>query len=341
MSGILAQLGIAESAPDPSAYVNQKEVSSQVETVKKDVQSTLDTVTLAINAAELLGVDADSLSTLTDIQKRTSDLLSTTSLSPSEIEKKRKELDDSFMTAKKDFAQTVTKQHVESLQAAAETVRLRVEEVKADKTTSPKIREKFDELATATTKALTDLTTAVRTKGTIPVDAVTANEVLDNLSRLNDEKDKEENKTFNLQRGFARAKKYIRLGIGILIVAIVAILGGIVLSNTFALEPFFLTKLFYFIYGAVFFPATLLYGIARPPVWHASLFPWSKRGQLSQNTWWENWFTYYPYTDAEMAAIPEIKEWKGQLRTMSIGSFVLLGGVGYVFDWYGYFKRGG
>ncbi len=342
MSGILAQLGITESAPDPSAYMNQKEVSSQLEEVKKDVQSTLDTVTIAVDTAELLGVNADSLSTLKAIQSRALNLLSNTSLTPSEIEKRRKELDDSYMNAKKDFTQTVTKDHMESLKAAAETVRLRVEEVKADKTIPLKIREKYDELAAATKKALDTITTTVRTKGEIPADALRADVVLDTLSRLNDEKEAEENKTFNIERAVSRGKKYVRLGIGILTVAIAAILGGIVLSNTFALEAFFLIKLFYFVYGAAFFPASLLYGIARPPVWQASLFPWSKREQISQNTWWENWFTYYPYTDAEIAAIQEVKDSKGQLRKMSIGCFVLLGGAAYMFDWAGYFfKRGG
>jgi hypothetical protein len=58
------------------------------------------------------------------------------------------------------------------------------------------------------------------------------------------------------------------------------LLGGSVAANLFIdRSPAY--RLYYFIYGAAFFPFTLLYALFNPPYWRSTLFPMVQRGEES------------------------------------------------------------
>ena len=49
--------------------------------------------------------------------------------------------------------------------------------------------------------------------------------------------------------------------------------GGIVTSNIYASDHFWAIKVLYFVYGAAFFPAPLLYGAWKKPLWLSGIIP--------------------------------------------------------------------
>lgn len=55
-------------------------------------------------------------------------------------------------------------------------------------------------------------------------------------------------------------------------------LGGVVASHYY-IEKAWYYKLFYFVYGALLFPITVLMGIFNPPVWRAMIVPLFQRGE--------------------------------------------------------------
>lgn len=327
MSGILAQLGITESTPDPSEFLNQKEVSSQVDTVKGDVRSTLDTVNTAVDAARLIGLPDSAISPLVSVQTQAKDLLNA-NLSPAEMEKKRKLLDDALAKAKGDQEGMVRTQRVNEILSSSNAILARVSEIKSDSTTSSALLGKFQDLEKRISEAAQKMREATQ-KGVAPVfdgllGGITA---LEELEALNIQKENEEDKTFNMKRVFARIMKQAKKWMYILLLVWGALLGGIVLSNVYAEEAFWGTKLFYFVYGVGFFPLSLLWGVARPPVWQATIFPASARSAPDTSSLSERLFTYYGFTAADIEVEPRASQLisgRSSLRNLSIGSTVAL-----------------
>lgn len=71
------------------------------------------------------------------------------------------------------------------------------------------------------------------------------------------------------------------LDTGLFIVILTAvILGGSVAANIF-IDTTLVYRLYYFVYGAAFFPFTLLYALYNPPYWRSTIFPWVQRGEES------------------------------------------------------------
>ena len=327
MSGILAQLGITESTPDPSAFLNQKEVGSQLDTVKGDVRSTLDTVNTAIDAAKLVGLPESALSPLLSVKTQATDLLSA-NLSPAAMEAKRKALDDSLGKAKEKQDEIVRTQQATQVKDAADAIMKRVSEIKADATTSAPLIEKFQNLERRIKEASQKVIDAAQ-KGVAPVldGLIGGVAALEELEGLNIEKENEENKTFDPKRALKRVMKQVKKWMYILMIVCSALLGGIILSNVYAEEHFWGTKLFYFVYGAGFFPLSLLWGIARPPTWYATLFPGSMRPAAEATSMSERLFTYYGYTAADLESEPiasTVSSGKATLRNLSIASTVVL-----------------
>jgi hypothetical protein len=109
--------------------------------------------------------------------------------------------------------------------------------------------------------------------GAAPPTFPTPDALLSSLDELDGAKEAEENKVFSWSRLGRKVVKILMYYVSVVAVALGALLGGIVLSNTYASDPFWGIRLFYFVYGAAFFPLSLMYGAAKPPYWVATLIP--------------------------------------------------------------------
>lgn len=106
------------------------------------------------------------------------------------------------------------------------------------------------------------------------------------------------------------------------VVLTAAILGGAIVSNTF-IEETTAYRLFYFVYGAAFFPFSILYGIFDPPEWRSTIFPWVLKGEES------SWMSRFPasilwglFAYSAPSPLDKEKSAKGLLRIFSIGVLI-------------------
>lgn len=102
----------------------------------------------------------------------------------------------------------------------------------------------------------------------------TPEDLLDALANADDSLLVYEKKEFNGWRLIKRAWRFASDYIYYILILISAIFGGIIMSNVYINETFLPIRLYYFFYGTVFFPLSLLYGIVNPPEWNAMIFPW-------------------------------------------------------------------
>ena len=82
-----------------------------------------------------------------------------------------------------------------------------------------------------------------------------------------------ENKEFSGWRLIKRAWRISSEYIYYILLFVCAIFGGIILSNVYINETFLPIRAYYFFYGTVFFPISLLYGAINTPEWNSTLFP--------------------------------------------------------------------
>ncbi len=118
-----------------------------------------------------------------------------------------------------------------------------------------------------------------------------------------------------------------------------AILGGIILSNHFVAESFWGIKLYYFIYGAAFFPGSLAFGLFSPPYWHATVAPLFKRDTVEAQTLFQRWFTFENPTVA--AEDLRLASGRTTLRVLTAGIAAGLAGFAAYFRFDQYLKKGG
>jgi hypothetical protein len=93
------------------------------------------------------------------------------------------------------------------------------------------------------------------------------------LDDLDAQKEKEESKTFNWQRFSKKVLRIVMLVLFYISVPLGFLFGGIVTSNIYASDHFWAIKVLYFVYGAAFFPAPLLYGAWKKPLWLSGIIP--------------------------------------------------------------------
>ena len=101
-------------------------------------------------------------------------------------------------------------------------------------------------------------------------------------------------------RAARQALKWAAFAVIMICIFVAALLGGSVLSNAYVEEVFWGIRLYYFIYGFLFFPLSLLYGAIRPPVWQSTLIPWSLRQAPDATTFSERWFSYHIFSLEEL-----------------------------------------
>jgi hypothetical protein len=71
-----------------------------------------------------------------------------------------------------------------------------------------------------------------------------------------------------------------------------ALLGGILASNLYVNEPFWLMRVYYFIYGGTFFPLTMLYSLFRPPFIFSTLIPLFQKEIRDPNSILDTMFSF-------------------------------------------------
>jgi hypothetical protein len=159
---------------------------------------------------------------------------------------------------------------------------MRVTAVRGDRTTSADLLTSFNNLldrANASVKAAEakkeGFQVAPPPSPPAPAAPViaSADELMNILDDLNTRKDAEENKEFNWNRFWKKMLRILMFCLLIVSCTTGALLGGIIVSNAYAADYFWGIKLYYFIFGAAFFPISVAYGAFKPPLWLATIAP--------------------------------------------------------------------
>jgi len=245
----------SKSAPDPAAYSNQAAVNAQLQSAIVDLSGTIGRINTAITAATGL---TSTLANLNTLKQRALALQSSApTMSPVDIEQKRGAIEaelkilQASITAKADISSSTERG------LAVSELKDRVKEIQADSNASAAVKKQF-----------TDFSSVVDLSG-----GMTASSIRGKLASMNSDANIDRYKDFIFTRmlNFSTSIAfgllyYVILGLSILF-------GGIIVSNMYFQDDFWVNRLYYFVYGMAFFPISLLVGIIRPPPWMATIMP--------------------------------------------------------------------
>lgn len=277
-SSLLSAFGVTPAAPPASAYADQKAETANLADAKAQLAGVTSSLGLALSAAKLAGIDTTNLDNL----NAEAESLSSANLTSAQLEAKTTALNAKLANAQATQDAQRKAAALKAMEDAVTTIQKRVTAIKADTTTSAQLLQKYKDHQTAAESALTALKTDAPKKKEVVAGAEPAipepvipdpETLLRQLDDLDTEKDAEENKSFNWTR-FGKKITTVMMFYGTIIsVAIGVILGAIIMSNVYASEPFWGIKLYYFIYGAAFFPLSLIYGAVKTPYWVSGIMP--------------------------------------------------------------------
>jgi len=244
--------------------------------VTSQLSSTTSDISLALSVAKLAGVDPSYTQSLTDINAEAVSLTSS-NLTSAQLAVKTAALDKKLATAKATQAAARQKQAINDMTAANTTIAKRLAVVEKDKTAPVANVQQYVALNTSAQTALAAL------KSPPPTDLAGAaptypspDDLLSSLDDLDTALEAAENKVFNWTRFGKKVTSVLMKYVAIIAVVLGALLGGIIMSNTYASDYFWGIKVFYFIYGAAFFPLSLIYGAIKTPYWVSGLIPLSE-----------------------------------------------------------------
>ena len=356
MSDILATLGLTAARPDPALLLNQQEVEKQIGGIKTNIQDTMNSIDLAVKAAEVLGVSKEYTGKLDGLRAKGTTLLEATNMSPDQLDKKRAEMDAELEKIQKEQEESVDARTIEEARQAMNAVEKRYLEIKEDPTTSKPLLKEYEELNTTaknvfeTIKGTIEKAAAAKKKKegfqnfgtqtqTVTEKMMTPKDILLKLESLDAKKSREEEKEFNMQRFASRVRQQVREAFIIAGTVIASIIGGILAANLYVGESFWALKLFYFLYGAVFFPFPVLYSLVAPPAWHSTLIPFYERAAPEISGPADYLFSYEPITaDALENRLKGTRFWTRLMAAVTVGGMGALIGV-YRLD--KYFVSGG
>jgi hypothetical protein len=286
MASLLAALGITNTAaPDPSAYANIQAESSNLASAKSTLSDTITNIGLTLNFADLLNIDPTYTNSLKSLQAEATSTLNS-NMTSAQIAAKTTDLTKKLEEAKVQQAEAVKKRAIEDLTTATKTISDRVAIVKGDKTTSVALLANYEKLLVDANAALTAAKKPASPTGagsgsgsgsgsasTPAIIYETPDDLLARLDDLDTQKDAEENKEFNWDRFFKKILRITMLCLSYVTVIFGLLLGGIATSNAYADDHFWAIKVFYFIYGALGFPITLIMAVVYKPYWVSGLIP--------------------------------------------------------------------
>jgi hypothetical protein len=303
MTSILQTLGI--SAPNPAAYSDASSTASQMKQAIGGLQSSIAAANTALTFAVSSGL---SSTTITKIQSNIGELntlLSQSStMTPATLTAATTKYNTELSVTQFNAIQEQYKTTLDDTKAIALTINKRVAEIRADKTTSSSLVSQYESLlndvsgsialllASPPAAIVTDTTVpesgsgsgsgsgSSKTAYVVPTVPSKANyqDRLDNLDGL---KEQEEGQGYTFSRMWRRFKNwayvYLYISLCYVLIFMCAILGGILSSNSYLIAERGYTpnRIFYFVYGALGFPISILAGCVKPPFWASTLIPLS------------------------------------------------------------------
>jgi hypothetical protein len=308
MTSILNTLGLGP--PNPAAYSDASAVATQKTQIVTTLQVTLAAMSTALMGAKTMGFPGAQIDSLKQhVADGTALLSQAANMGPAALQAKVSELESKFASSQFNITQTNYNSKVSALQAVINKVQTRVTAIRADTTTSPDLLAKYNTLLTDAQAAVATLqasppvykapsdSSGSSALYTIPIVLEPVN-IQDRLDALDDEKDNEVGSGTNLTRLYDRIKRWVNTHFITYFIYITIfasmILGGIITSNLYleVESSAVLSRIFYFIYGAIFYPVPIAYScmptmpsITSPipswpgmvPYWSAGLIPLFQR----------------------------------------------------------------
>jgi hypothetical protein len=312
LNPILSSFGLG--APNPAAFSDASAVANQKAQAVNQVQTVVTTISTSLAAASALGAPPEYVDAL---KKKVADgktlLTNSSNMTPESLQQETSRLQSEFTASQFKMTQTDYNTKVNNLRTILETVKARNTAVHADTTTSKGLLTEYDKLLQDTNTALNTLLESppvpfinLPSSGSsgsapppyeIPV-VLTPDEIQSTLDDLDDKHEQEAGSTFSLSRLYERLKRIYKLfytPLFYIVVILSALLGGIILSNAYIEvdNQAVLNRLFYFIYGAIGYPAVLVYSCmpsglnplkawpGKTPYWSAGIFPVYRRQLVS------------------------------------------------------------
>jgi len=215
-------------------------------------------------------------------------------MTPAALEAKRAKIQADLIATQTTAVQEQYTTALSELQAKMKVIKERVEVVTADTTTSKGLSSQYKTLLTDISGAVSLLLASPPTFSTgisgssgsgpavstyvIPT-TPSAADFQAQLDTLDSAKDTETGGAFNYERTMRHTrwwiKTYVVTPLFAIFIALSMILAGSIASNAYitAEKGYLMNRIFYFVYGALGFPLTILSACIKPPFWVSFLFP--------------------------------------------------------------------
>ena len=272
MASFLSSFGVTSATPPSSAYADQQAETSNLADAKADLAGVTSNIGLALTASKLLGIDSSYTKSIEDLNTEAGSL-GDANLSSAQLAAKSTELQNKLAAAKNTQAAAVQKEAIDGLTTASTTVQTQLSSAEASKAPADILTE-YTKLKTDLTDALTKVKAMPRLdlSGGIPT-YPSPDEFLSRLETIDGKLETALNKEFNWKRFSMLVGRWIAFCTAITACIFGAYLGGTILSNAYASDPFWGIRFFYFVYGIVFFPLVVIYGTVKTPYWVSTLCP--------------------------------------------------------------------
>lgn len=272
MAGFLSSMGITSPvAPPASAYSDQQAETANLADAKSQLMGVTSNIGLATTTAKQLGLDPAYTQSLDNLNNEAANL-ATKNLSSAQLSAQTTALQNKLTDAKTTQEAAVKQKELDDMTAASNAISERLAAVKADSTAPAENVKQYDELNTAAQAALKALKDPPKDlSGAIIHPNPTA--LLAKVDDIDTALDAAQNKVFNWKRFMKKVVNQIMYWTAMIACGVGFVLGGIIMSNAYAADHFWAIKVFYFIYGAAFFPLSVVYGVIKSPYWVAGLIP--------------------------------------------------------------------
>jgi hypothetical protein len=294
VSGLLSSIGLGP--PNPAEYSDASAVASQTTSAVSGLAATNSSIGLAVSGLKMMGVPAETLAPVENLQRESNTLLAGASnMSPSAIAAQNASLQARLIATNNTAISGQFTKLINDMRAMETSVTSRMKVVEADKAYSKETQASFKTLkedVTAAVKILTDgqsdfvkqyLNAAQGTGGsgsaTLPTfagipETTSVEEFQLRLDTLNSKADSEKGEyspTVMWKNWLSWFKIYVWPWILTSVIVFSMILGGSIMSNMYleTEKEWIGNRLFYFVYGAIAFPISLLVGCVKPPYWVA------------------------------------------------------------------------
>lgn len=272
MADFLSSLGITGATPPPaSAYSDQKAETTNLADAKSQLTGVMSNIGLATTTAKQLGLDPSYTQSLENLNSEAAGLAGA-NLTSAQLAAKTTAINDKLANAKATQEAAVRQKAITEMTAANSTIAARLAAVRADNTVPAANLKEYEDHNTAAKAALEALKAPPIPGAAVPV-FPSPDELLSKLDELDTALDAALNKVFNWKRLARKVLKIVMYIMAIIACGLGAILGGVIMSNAYAADFFWGIKVFYFIYGAAFFPLSVTYGVIKAPYWVSGLIP--------------------------------------------------------------------